>query len=346
MKRAILVHNPTAGAGKYPAETLIEWLAAAGFKVCRLDAKNKKHVRSLKKARGGLIVVAGGDGTVGKVARRVAGRGVTLAVLPLGTANNIARSLGIAGDPKTLIAGLRRARRRKIDMGFAKGPWGERVFLEGVGAGLFADVMVSLDSGRKRRHKRAANGDSRKIKFAPDDKHLEGPLQALAETLPDYKARATHVEIDGKKISGEFLLVEAMNMPFFGPNLHLTPDADPGDGRFDVVLLGRERRDEFAGYLAHRLEGGKDAPVLPAVKARRLRFEWGGKMLHIDDKAVSMHDAADEGDSNVVKIRIERAALEFLIPHVKRNRAEVPVPAREAHRPRRGKNRLSKGTKR
>jgi len=341
MKRAILVHNPGAGQGKYPAETILEWLEAAGIPARHLDAKNKEHMRSLKKIRGGLVIVAGGDGTVGKVARRVAGRNVTLAVLPLGTANNIGRSLGISGEPKALIAGLKRAKRKKIDVGFAKGPWGERVFLEGIGAGLFADVMHALDSGRKRRRKRPKNGENHKIKFAPDDKHLEGPLQALAESLPDYRAKATHVSIDGNKITGNFLLIEAMNMPFFGPNLHLTPDADPGDGYFDVVLLGQDHREEFQSYLTYRLEGGKDAPRLQTFRARKLRFEWGGKMLHIDDKAVSMHDEAYENDdSNLVKIRIERAALDFLIPRVKKAQAALPSPGPIPERPRRGKKRL------
>jgi diacylglycerol kinase (ATP) len=342
MKRAILVHNAKAGQGKYTLEALIEMLAKAGFRARHRDAKNKQHLKSLRKLRGGLVVVAGGDGTVGKVSRRVAGNGVAIAVLPLGTANNIARSLGIAGEVPELIAGLKRARRTKIDVGIAMGPWGERVFLEGIGVGLFADVMAALDSGRSRRRKRPVNGENEKIQFAPDDKHLEAPLQALAEALPHAKARATHVSIDGKAISGKFLLVEAMNMPFFGPNLHLTPDADPGDGQFDIVLLGEDHREEFQGYLQHRLEGGKDAPDVTAIQGKRLSFEWGGAKLHIDDKSVAMHDDdRADGESNVVKVKIERAALEFLVPAPKSAKAQPRRRGALPAKPKRGKNRVS-----
>ena len=93
-------------------------------------------------------------------------------------------------------------------------------------------------------------------------------------------------------------------------------EADTREGRlFDIVLLGEDRRREFQAYLQHRLEGGKDAPVVTAIKGKSLRFEWGGANLHIDDKSVSMH-AADRGDdgSKVVKVTIERGALEFLVP--------------------------------
>lgn len=341
MKRAILVHNKTAGRGKYTAAELVEWLAEAGFRARHIDAKNKRQLRSLRAVRGGLIVVAGGDGTVGKVARRVAGNGAALAVLPLGTANNIARSLGLAGEPRALIAGLKRARLKKVDVGIAKGPWGRRVFLEGVGAGLFADVMAALDGGRAARRKRSAGGETGKTRFAPHDKHLERPLQALAETLPHYKAKATHVSIDGHEVSGRFLLVAAMNMPLFGPNLHLVPDADPGDGRFDIVLLGEDHREEFQGYLQHRLEGGKDAPKLTVRKGKRLRFEWGGRNLHIDDKSVSMRDGGDAGGaSKVVRIKIERGALAFLVPRVGNSAAQS---GRKPKMPRRGKRWLFSG---
>ena len=55
---------------------------------------------------GDAVIVAGGDGTVGKVAKRLAGTDVPLVVLPTGTANNIARSLGIGVDPHAVSSGL------------------------------------------------------------------------------------------------------------------------------------------------------------------------------------------------------------------------------------------------
>src|SRR5581483_5040251 len=138
MKRATLVHNPTAGQGRHSSAELKALLKQAGFRVAYVHAKKKQQMKKLRRARG-LIVAAGGDGTVHRVARAVAGRGKTVAIIPLGTANNIARSLGVHGTPGELVAGLSRAKERVIDVGIAKGPWGKRVFMEGMGGGLFAE---------------------------------------------------------------------------------------------------------------------------------------------------------------------------------------------------------------
>ena len=84
-----------------------------------------------------FVVVAGGDGTVGKVARRLIGTDVPIAILPLGTANNSSKTLGIADLPVTrLISSWNSARRVKFDAGVAVGPWGDRHFIEGIGAGV------------------------------------------------------------------------------------------------------------------------------------------------------------------------------------------------------------------
>lgn len=326
MKRAILVHNPTAGQGKHSAEELMALIRKAGFSVSYLHAKKKKQLKKLRKARG-LIIVAGGDGTVHRVARQVAGHAKTMTVLPLGTANNIARSLGIHGTTSDLVGGLARARELVIDVGVAKGPWGKRVFMEGMGGGLFAEVMATLDSGRTRRHKRssAENGNYKTL-FSRSDAHLTPSLHALAEHLPEFKAKAFEVTIDGTKISGNFLLLEAMNMPYLGPNLHLGRDADPADGLLDFVLLSEEHRREFAEYIKHRLEGGRDAPNLTSVKGKRLHCVWRGSKLHIDDKIAltGEHKRPPEID-----VRVMPSAIRLLIPRVK----GAPHPHKNAARP-------------
>jgi diacylglycerol kinase family enzyme len=319
-KRAILVHNPTAGKGPgaHSAAQLLGWLAEAGIQARLVNAKKKKEMRKLNEANG-LIVIAGGDGTVHKVARRVVGRQTTLAVIPLGTANNIARSLGIVGEPRALIAGLGRARERALDVGIAEGPWGKRAFLEGAGGGLFADVMARLDGGRPRK-KRRADAENHKTRFTPYDLHLQPALHALAEALPEFRARASDVAIDGKRISGRYLLLEAMNMPFLGPNLHLGPDADPGDGKLDFVLLDEDQRKEFQDYLAHRIEGGDDAPRVTTIKGERLEFAWGGARLHVDDKVMSLNgENGTERKRLEIVLRVKPGALTFLLPRKPRH---------------------------
>ena len=96
--------------------------------------------------------MAGGDGTVAKVARRlVKSRSkIPMSVLPLGTANNVARTLGFDISAEAVIAGLKKGKTSSFDVGIARGPWGKRYFFEGAGAGLFADY---LSAPRKEKEK-------------------------------------------------------------------------------------------------------------------------------------------------------------------------------------------------
>ena len=90
--RILLVHNPKAGSEKYPAEKLMTMLKEAGHRAVYQSSKTKGFNEALKK-KFDLVLVAGGDGTVAKVARRMVKSRSTIpmSVLPLGTANNVAR---------------------------------------------------------------------------------------------------------------------------------------------------------------------------------------------------------------------------------------------------------------
>ena len=94
-----------------------------------------------------LVAVAGGDGVVGLVTKRLVGKRVPLTILPMGTANNIAATFNLKDRPlDQLIAGWTSARRVKFDVGVANGPWGSSFFIEGVGVGTFTDTMSRLDA--------------------------------------------------------------------------------------------------------------------------------------------------------------------------------------------------------
>jgi diacylglycerol kinase (ATP) len=95
--RITLVHNPNAGSGDLTATRLRSLLDGEGHTVNLLSGKVRDLAAELA-AEADLVVVAGGDGTVSKVLTALLGRDVPLALLPSGTANNIARSLGITGS--------------------------------------------------------------------------------------------------------------------------------------------------------------------------------------------------------------------------------------------------------
>src|SRR5688572_26961222 len=124
------MHNPTAGAGKASAESLVRLLQGAGHKVRYQSAKADDWDEAL---------AAPAD----RIARRMVGRDIPVALLPMGTAHKIARTLGVADVPlEEFVRGWRNPRRVKLDVGVAEGPWGKRQFLEGVGVGLFATLLA------------------------------------------------------------------------------------------------------------------------------------------------------------------------------------------------------------
>src|SRR5262245_38892601 len=104
-----LMHNPKAGSGSPSKKALVAQLEHAGHRVDSYSTKDKDFIRGLE-SPGDLVVIAGGDGTVRKVALRLIGRNVPIAILPLGTANNIAKALGLDCTAKHLIKNLSRAR--------------------------------------------------------------------------------------------------------------------------------------------------------------------------------------------------------------------------------------------
>lgn len=297
--RITLIHNPGAGRQRGgDAAKLVELLKSAGHDVRYRSAKEAGWKAALKK-KADLVVVAGGDGTVGKVARRMVGRGIPVALLPAGTANNIARSLGQVARPfEQLVRGWDEARRVKLDAGVARGPWGERYFIEGVGAGLFADVL--------------ANPASAELKERADP--VESALRRLREAAMHIEPFEISAALDGADISGRYVMFEALNMPYVGPNLHLAHDSVPGDGELSVVLVTEEHRERLLYYLEHWQENRERLALLPTRRGKHLQLEWTGFALHIDDKLKPKAKLKPKRMAGMVEARIDGAAVEFLVP--------------------------------
>ena len=299
--RVLLIHNPGAGrqdGGEQAA--LVRVLEEAGHQVAYQSAKDRGWKRSLR-ADADLVVVAGGDGTVGRVTRRMAGRGIPVALLPSGTANNIARALGQTERPfEELVRGWESARRLRIDLPTAEGPWGERNFIEALGVGLFARLLA------------------RSALQAPKTKGVRQGLRRLKDVAAGCEALQLRARLDGEDISGSYLMLEALNLSHVGPNLFLAPEAQPGDGEFDLVLVTEDERERLLHYLEQWQANPERLAVLPSRRGRRLDIEWTGCALHIDDKLYPGKKAGPEEAAGPVQVRMGDAWVEFLVPDARR----------------------------
>jgi diacylglycerol kinase (ATP) len=303
--RVTLVHN--AGAGGREAlhrEDLLGLLREAGH-VPRYVSTEDDWKAALDESAD-LIAVAGGDGTVARVAKALLGRGIPLAPLPAGTANNISRTLGLAGRH---WEGLARAwpegRRVKLDVGIAEGPWGTRSFIEGVGAGLFACLLSDDDPQRQAaQHK------------APEER-VAHALDMLMKRSVDCAPLELKGTLDGEEVYGRCLLAEVLNIPYVGPNLFLAPDSQPGDGTFDIIIVTEAERDRLTNYLKSWQDNRDRLAVLPSRRGKHLRVEWTGFDLHIDDEQWPDPAHKPVAKSGTIDLRIA-GAVEFLAPDAKR----------------------------
>jgi diacylglycerol kinase family enzyme len=261
-----------------------------GHEIVRVVERNA-GLEALITSGADLIAVAGGDGTIAAAARRLAGCGIPLAILALGTANNIAKSLGCVEDIDESVSRWNARRRRRFDLGRARGPWGERRFVEAVGSGLIARGIAEMDT-----------------LFADDDRPtnatVANALQRYRDVLSRLKPQRCTLEIDGVQTNVDALLVEVLNIGSVGPNVTLTSDADPSDGVLTVVTAGEEHRMDLDRYLGDRHRGGDGVLCLPSRRGRHVVVDGPGD-LHIDDEIIL--------STGPVSVHIEPAVLEVIV---------------------------------
>jgi diacylglycerol kinase family enzyme len=264
--RATLLHNPSAGTRKVKAAELMRLLRRAGLKPI-YQSTDEKNWRSALREPTDLVIAAGGDGTVAKVAEEMRGKTAVLAILPLGSANNIATGLGIRGKPGHVIRRWAQFVPRRFDFWRCSGPWGKHVVIEGCGIGAISEAGANLDAAD-------ANSLGRTEKLALARKFIRG----LVRKAKPFKLKA---RCDGKEIKGEFPLFEALNMGIAGPGLQLVRGADPFDGKLDVLFVRPENRKAFLDWLDRGAR--RSWATRPSVRCRRLRLERKRARLRLGD---------------------------------------------------------------
>jgi diacylglycerol kinase family enzyme len=285
--RTLLLHNPTAGASHPNHVELTDQLKQAGFAPVYQSTKDKAWKEILKRPWD-LVVVAGGDGTVARTARALWNRKVLLAIVPVGTANNIARAIGLDGDVETIVPRLAGATPRNLDIGLARGPWGERRFLEAVGFGLIAKAISH--SGPK----------------PPKPLRIDNGREELQKALEDAETERFNVEIDGETFTGDFLFVEILNLARTGPALPMSAGATPGDGFLDVVFCFEQDKARLGEWLTD--PEGRSCPVT-VRRGRKVALQWQHGHARIDDRVY-----LPPSERTKVKIKLEKKSLQVLVP--------------------------------
>lgn len=272
-----VIHNPRAGDGEPTREALLDALRAAGHEP-RYQSTRADDFPSALQEPGDVVLVAGGDGTVQTAALELATRGVPMAVVPMGTANNIATSLGLQRELDAIVKAVRAGREQQVDLGSSAGPWGERRFIEGAGFGVVPELIRVID-----RYAAAQAPDA-----MSELRYARRVLDRVAALLPPFECR---VHADGETHVLRPILLEVMNVQRIGPGLPIAPTADPTDGLLEVVWVEEPDREALRGAI--RAWAAADEAIADAqhatsfgcrnLRAAEVRIECNAPLAHIDD---------------------------------------------------------------
>jgi diacylglycerol kinase (ATP) len=217
---AVIIGNPNSGSAGDEGylERFAETLRTGGLEVEVLNTERPDHATELAAMAGDqLVIAAGGDGTVNEVVNGLS-KDATLGILPLGTANVLARELGLPLKPEDACERILTGTVVRMDVGVATDEEGtERRFTCMAGIGFDANVVREV-TPRFKRYLRS----------------LAFPLVALKVyfqgDLPDL-----HV-VDGDTTRVAQFAVVA-NGRYYGGEFEMAEDASLGSGELEVVLI-------------------------------------------------------------------------------------------------------------
>lgn len=286
-----IIFNPAAGHGKalkYRAE-LMELLQDRGQSFDLIETEGPGHAVELAKTcsdRGdSLVVVMGGDGTIAEVINGILGSGTRLGLIPIGTGNDLARSLDIPfNDIPSALRILETGEPRSIDIGQES----SRRFVLMVAMGFPA--LVAEEANRMRRVKGSLS-------------FFTAVYKAL-NRLSTFEAR---IVLDDEEFELECTSILVQNTPYCGGGQLMAPGASLWDGKLDVVIVRAiGKLDLMLNF--PRVYSGRhiEHPDFEIRQARKVE-------IHPLEPRSKMFDG-DPGDIGSIRAGVLHRALEVVVP--------------------------------
>ncbi len=291
MKKYLAIINPISGTGskKSIPELLGQAYSSADGELFLTYTKAAGHAEELARraAEEGFeeVIAVGGDGTVNEVARALLGTNTALGIVPKGSGNGLARSLGIAMNSEEAIHQLSTGRRICIDSCTMDG----RPFFCTCGMGFDAAVSHAFAEASSR-----------------------GPVtyfRTMIEEYRDFRAENYHITLDGERsFDTEAFVLVAANATQYGNNAYIAPEADLADGFLDLALIrpfpGVEAAFVLGDLMLGRLPNNK---YYHAERARELIIERSTSgVIHLDGEPCQAGER--------VEIRLIPQSLHVIIP--------------------------------
>jgi lipid kinase YegS len=284
----LIIHGSRADNAELRAAA--DWARSAGHRVraqVTWEAGDARRFAATAAARGTDAVIAvGGDGTLNEVLNGVVGTDASLGVLPLGTANDFARQIGMPDDPREGLALLVDQEPRPIDVGLLNG----RAFLNVSTGGIGAETTAETSAGVK--------GVLGPLAYA---------LTGMKKLAADYEGR--HARFSGPDFSREveYLLFAVGNARATGSGVTVAPLAEFDDGLLDLCVVEPVARTQFAKLLLELRRGEHlDRDGVHYVQTPWLRVEAEAPVaVNVDGEALSL---------TTLEYRVAHRAVQVLAP--------------------------------
>lgn len=285
-RRALLLVNPHARRGQEGRLQAIQQLQSLGLELIEESAENPKVLPDLIRQyrdKVDCVIIGSGDGTINAALDGLIDTQLPLGILPLGTANNLARNLEIPQSLPNACQIIASGNLRRIDLGSVNG----KPFLNVAGMGLSAEINKTVKKEFKRRW---------------------GIFAYIATAAPVlWKSRPFWAEIRSKdrQFRVKTVQITVCNGRYYGTGLSVAPDAAIDDRRLDLYCIEIHHWWEILGLLPAILQGK------PARGIQTLQAE----IIHINTRRPHVVDVDGEiASMTPVEFRILPEILSVFVP--------------------------------
>ena len=293
-KRVLLVVNPTSGGGRggRNAPIAAERLTADGIEVIEVSGSSAEETAA--NARAALdgvdaVVACGGDGTVNLTLQLVAGTELPMGIIPVGTGDDNARTLGLPLDDVVAAADVIAAGcQRTVDVGEVTAADGSSRWFLGVMSSGF-DSLVNERANRMSWPKGKARY-----------------LVATVAELSVFKPLPYEVEVDGARHDGTAMLVAVGNGISYGGGMKVCPSAVIDDGQLSLTFLGEVSKPTFLRVFPKVFSGTHTShPAVHEYSGVSIRLDAPGQVAYADGERVGLLP---------VEVTLHPGALRVLVP--------------------------------
>jgi len=242
-----------------------------------------REVESTEVSSYNVLVAIGGDGTVNTVAKIALENNKTLAVIPKGSGDGLARFLGISRNINAAVETLLNGTEINIDTAKVENVF----FINVAGAGFEAEVA----------HKFGKEGI----------RGLKGYAKTIIESFGGRKEQEVRLSLDGKETTIPFFSISIANGSQWGNNFEIASAADIQDGLLDVAIMRKPKWYQVLGLISFlKSKKQKNTKLFTYYKASEIELSGSGERWHIDGEPVML--------KNTKHIVINPKSLKVIVP--------------------------------